>query len=58
MIAALLVVQAALAFALLFPGNNPKPHDVPVGFVGPSKAQAALASKAGRTAQYPHLRIG
>lgn len=46
-IAALLVVQAALAFALVFPGNNPKPHHVPVGFVGPSKAQAALAAKAG-----------
>ena len=46
MIAALLVVQATLAFALVFPGYNPKPHDVPVGFAGPAATQAALAAKA------------
>ena len=46
-IAVLLVAQAALAFALVVPAYKPTPHDVPVGFVGPSKAQSALAAKAG-----------
>jgi hypothetical protein len=46
-IGALLVVQAALVFAIVFPGYKPTPHHVPIGFVGPSKVEAALATKAG-----------
>ena len=46
-IGVLLVVQAALVFALVFPGYKPQPHHVPVGFVGPSSLESALAAKAG-----------
>jgi hypothetical protein len=36
-----------MVFAFVFPGNQPKPHHVPVGFVGPSQIQTALSAKTG-----------
>jgi hypothetical protein len=46
-IGALLVVQAALVFAIVFPGYKPTAHHVPIGFVGPSKVEVSLAKRAG-----------
>ena len=46
-IAVLVAVQAAMVFAFVFPGNNPKPHHVPMGFVGPAQAEQSLAAKYG-----------
>jgi hypothetical protein len=46
-VALLVAVQAAMVFAFVFPGNNPKPHHVPVGFVGSAQAEHAFAAKSG-----------
>jgi hypothetical protein len=46
-VVALLAVQAAMVFAFVFPGNQPKPHHVPVGFVGSPEIESALAAKSG-----------
>jgi hypothetical protein len=42
-VAALLVAQAALAFLMVYPAYQPKPHSVPVGTVGSSPAENAFA---------------
>jgi hypothetical protein len=46
-VAVLVAVQAAMVFAFVFPGNNPKPHHVPVGFVGSTQTEHAFAAKSG-----------
>src|SRR5262249_40123030 len=50
----LIVVQAAMVFGFVFPGNNPKPHHVPVGFVGSAQAEHAFAAKAGEKLTVRH----
>ena len=51
-IAILLVVQAALAFLMVYSSYKPSPHDLPVGYVGPQAGEAALASKAGSAVDF------
>jgi hypothetical protein len=46
-VVALLAVQAGMVFAFVFPGNQPKPHHVPVGFVGSPEIERALATRSG-----------
>jgi hypothetical protein len=45
-VAGLLVVQALLVLGFVVPGHEPRPHDVPVGVVGPPAAAAALEARA------------
>jgi hypothetical protein len=47
LVALVVAVQAAMVFAFVFPGNNPKPHHVPVGFVGSAQAEHQFATKSG-----------
>jgi hypothetical protein len=54
MVFVLAAVQAAMVFGFVFPGNNPKPHDVPVAFVGPAQAEHALAMRSGHRLSLRH----
>jgi hypothetical protein len=53
-VAVLVAVQAAMVFAFVFPGNNPKPHHVPVAFVGPAQAEHAFTAKSGANLTVRH----
>jgi hypothetical protein len=45
-VAAVVLAQAVLVLAFVVPGHDPRPHDVPVGVVGPAAAAAALEARA------------
>jgi hypothetical protein len=44
-VGALLVVQAILVFAFVYPGHKPEPHDVPIAVVGPAALGDQLEAK-------------
>jgi len=46
-ISVLLVVQAALAFLMVYPSYKPTPHGVPVGYVGNRATEARLSKSTG-----------
>ncbi len=45
-VAGALLLQALFVLAFVLPGHEPRPHDVPVGVVGPVAAAAALEARA------------
>jgi len=45
-ITALVLAQATLAFAMVYPSYKPTPHLLPIGYAGPRSMETALTSKA------------
>jgi hypothetical protein len=45
-VAVLLAAQGLLVLAFVLPGHDPRPHDVPVGVVGPTRAARAVEARA------------